>query len=267
MPELPEVETARRTLEPLVVGRRIEGLEVLRPGTLRTHAPEAAARILIGRTITGLTRRGKALLFALSGGWTMTFHFSLWGTILVASSALNDKVTAVVIGLDGGRVIEFRDLQLSNLNLYPTSGLARVSYLVSLGVDPLDRSITPVRFREVLAGRGIIRNLLTDQTRLAGIGNLWANEILFAAKLRPARKAQALSEQHWKALHRATRSVLQRAIRAGGEPEFIDAAGRKGRFRLAVYGRGGEPCRVCGTKIVEGRVGGRPAFHCPKCQR
>ncbi len=267
MPELPEVETARRTLEPLVVGRRIERLDVLRSEVLRTHTPEAAARVLTGRTITGLTRRGKMLLFALSGDWTLTFHFSLWGTILVAPSAVNDKVTAVVIGLDDGRVIEFRDLQLSNLNLYRTSGLGSVSYLASLGVNPLDRSTTPVRFRQVLAGRGVIHNVLTDQTRLAGIGNLWANEILFAAKLRPARKIQALGEQHWKALHRAARSVLQRAIRAGGEPEFVDALGRKGRFRLAVYGRGGQPCRVCGTKIVEGRVGGRPSFHCPRCQR
>ncbi len=267
MPELPEVETARRTLEPLVVGRRIERVEVPRSEALRSHAPADAARILAGRTIAGITRRGKALLFALSGDWTMTFHFSLWGTILVAPSALNDKVTAVVVGLDDGRVIEFRDLQLSNLNLYPNADLGRVPYLASLGVDPRDRSVTPSRFRELLSGRGVIRNLLTDQTRLAGIGNLWANEILFAAKLRPARKAEALSDVQWKALHRATRSVLQRAIRAGGEPEFIDATGRKGRFRLAVYGRGGQPCRVCGTKIVEGKVGGRPSFHCPRCQR
>ncbi len=267
MPELPEVETARRTLEPLVVGRRIERLQVPRPEALRTHTPEAAARILTGRTITGVTRRGKALLFALSGDWTMTFHFSLWGTVLAAPSPRNDKVTAVVVGLDGGRVIEFRDLQLSNIHLYPTARLESATYLASLGVDPLDPSVTLKRFGEVLAGRGVLRTLLTDQTRLAGIGNLWANEILFAAKLRPAREAQALTNPQWKALHRATRSVLQRAIRSGGEPEFIDAAGRKGRVRLMVYGRRGQPCRVCGTKIVEGRVGGRPSFHCPRCQR
>lgn len=267
MPELPEVETARRTLEPLVVGRRIKRVEVLRPEVLRTHAPEAAARILTGRTITGLTRRGKALLFALSGGWTMTFHFSLWGTVLAAPEALSDKATAVVVGLDRGRVIEFRELQLSNLHLYPTAHLGGVTYLASLGVDPLDGSVTPGRFRELLAGRGVIRALLTDQTRLAGIGNLWANEILFGAKLRPARKAPTLSDRHWRALHRAARSVLQRAIRAGGEPEFVDAVGRKGRFRLAVYGRGGQPCRMCGATIVEARAGGRPSFHCPRCQQ
>lgn len=267
MPELPEVETARSTLAPLVVGRRIERIRVFRPEVLRTHTPDDAARILVGRTITNITRRGKALLFALSGEWTMTFHFSLWGTILVAPAAINDKVTAVVLGLDGDRIIEFRDLQLSNLHLHPTAELGRVQYLASLGVDPLDRSVTPARLRALLSGRGVLRNLLTDQARLAGIGNLWVNEILFAARLRPHRRVETLSDQQWKVLHRAMRSVLGRGVRAGGEPEFIDAAGRKGRSRLAVYGRGGQPCRVCGTKIVAGKVGGRPSFYCSRCQR
>jgi formamidopyrimidine-DNA glycosylase len=176
-------------------------------------------------------------------------------------------MTAVALHLDDSRVVEFRDLQLSNLNLYRTAGIDRVPYLASLGLDPLDRAVTLGRFRELLSGRGAIRNLLTDQTRLAGIGNLWALEILFAAGLRPERKGQALSDAAWSRLYRATRSVLQRAIRAGGEPEFIDASGRQGRFRLGVYGRGGQPCRVCGTAIVEGKVGGRPAFYCRRCQR
>jgi formamidopyrimidine-DNA glycosylase len=217
--------------------------------------------------IMGMGRRGKALLFALSDGWTLAFHFSLWGTILVRPASMNDAMTAVVISLDDGRVMEFRDLQLSNLNLYRTVEIERVPYLASLGADPLDRTVMPARFRDLLSGRGAIRNLLTDQKRLAGIGNLWALEVLFAAALRPARKAQGLGTADWNRLHRATRSVLRRGIRMGGEPEFIDAAGRKGRFRLAVYGRGGQPCRVCGTAIVEGKVGGRPAFYCRRCQR
>lgn len=267
MPELPEVETARRTLESLVVGRRITGLDVLRPQVLRSHGHAEGAQILTGRTIEALGRRGKALLFGLSDGWTLAFHFSLWGTILVQPHSVPDPVTAAVIALDDGRSIVFRELQLSNLNLYRTAEIGRAPYLGTLGADPLDPAVTRARFREALSGRGAIRNLLTDQTRLAGIGNLWALEILFAARLRPNRKAQALQAEAWGRLYRATRSVLRRAIRAGGEPEFIDAAGRKGRFRLAVYGRGGQPCRVCGTPIVAGKVGGRPAFYCRRCQR
>jgi formamidopyrimidine-DNA glycosylase len=267
MPELPEVETARSTLAPLITGRRIERLEVLRPEALRTHAPAAASRIVAGRHLAGVDRRGKSLLIHLSGGWTLAFHYALWGVVLVRSRPAPDVSTAALIALDDGKVVEFRDLQLSNLNLYRTAALAKAPSLAGLGPDPLEPSLTPTRFRARLAGRGAVRNLLTDQTRLAGIGNLWALEILFAARLRPGRKAEALSNDAWRRLHRATRSTLRRGIRSGGEPEFIDAIGRRGRFRLAVYGRRGQPCRVCGTKIASGRVGGRPAFWCPRCQR
>jgi formamidopyrimidine-DNA glycosylase len=179
----------------------------------------------------------------------------------------SDHHTAIVIGLDDGRSLEFRELSLSNLNLYPDDALPRVEYFAKLGVDADDPKLTLKRFREIVGGKGAIRNLLTDQTRLAGIGNLWALEILFAAGLRPARKAEALTPEAWARLHRATRAVLRRGIRAGGEPEFLDANGRKGHFRLMVYGRGGEPCHTCGGRIATGRVGGRPAFWCPREQR
>lgn len=266
MPELPEVETARATLAPRVVGRRITGITVRRPETLRSHTPGAAARILIGQAFTDVTRRGKVLLFGLDGGWTLAFHFALWGLILVRPGPADGTRAAVVIDLDDGGRLEFCELQLSSLNLYRTADLPKVASLASLGPDPLERSVTPTRFRQRLAGRGAVRNLLTDQERLAGIGNLWALEILFAAGMRPTRTVQALTTADWGRLYRAVRSVLRRGIRAGGEPEFQDAAGRKGRFRLAVYGRGGQPCRVCGTPIRTGKVGGRPAFFCPRCQ-
>lgn len=267
MPELPEVETARRTLAPHVVGRRIDGIDVRRPQVFRSHAPRDAERILKGRTCAEITRRGKALVFDLGRTWTMTFHFSLWGTILALDRPINDAATALVVALSDGKVIEFRELQLSKLNLFPTTALVDVEYLASLGPDPLDRSVTAPRFRRLLDGRGAVRNLLTDQTRLAGIGNLWALEILFAAGVRPDRKAESLRDDEWRRLYRSTRIVLRRGIRAGGEPEFIDADGRKGRFRLAVYGRGGQPCRRCGRAIMSGKVGGRPSFYCPKDQR
>jgi formamidopyrimidine-DNA glycosylase len=267
VPELPEVEVARRSLEPAVVGRRVRRIEVLKPQALRTHTPAQASKILVGRRITALRRRGKTLLFSLDGAWTMTFHFTLWGLILAKDAVTPDPHTAIVVELDDGRALEFRELSLSSLNLYADGALPRVEYYAKLGVDADDASLTAKRFREVVGGKAAIRNLLTDQSRLAGIGNLWALEILFVAGLRPARKAEALTAEAWGRLHRSTRAVLRRGIRAGGEPEFIDADGRKGRFRLMVYGRGGEPCRACGTRIATGRVGGRPAFWCPTCQR
>lgn len=267
MPELPEVETTRRTLAPQVQGRRITRLEVLRPQALRSHTPEEAARLLVGRTIEAVGRRGKALVMTLDGGWTLLFHFSLAGTVVVRPSPSSDAMTAALIHLDDGRAVEFRELQLSNLHLYRQEELERVPYLAALGPDPLDPTLSLARFRTRLAGRGAIRNLLADQTRLAGIGNLWSQEVLFAAGLRPARNARTLSGPAWERLYRATRTVLRRAIRSGGEPDFVDASGRNGRYRLAVYGRAGEPCRACKTPIATGRVGGRPAYWCPRCQR
>ncbi|MDR7556275.1 MAG: DNA-formamidopyrimidine glycosylase [Armatimonadota bacterium] len=267
MPELPEVETARRTLAAQVVGRRIVGVDVRRPVALRTHRPAEAARLLVGRTIRDVQRRGKALLVTLDEGWTLVFHYTLWGVVVVRPTPANDAMTAMVVALDDGRVIEFRELQLSSLHLVPTDDLARVSFLADLGVDPLDPGLTYRRFRELTAGRGTVRNLLTDQRRLAGIGNLWVQEILFAAGLRPTRTAASLDEAAWRRLFRAVRTVLARAVRAGGEPDFVDATGRKGRARLHVYGRGGQPCRVCGARIVAARAAGRPAFYCPQCQR
>jgi formamidopyrimidine-DNA glycosylase len=267
MPELPEVETLRRSLEPLVVGRRIASFDVARPQALRSHTPAEAAKLLAGRVVIGLSRRGKALIFRLDSAWVLTFHFALWGVVRAAETVTPDAATAAVLAFDGGPQVEFRELQLSGFNLYPASALDDVAFFAEMGPEPMDPGLTAARLREILQGRGAIRNLLTDQTRLAGIGNLWAQEILFAAGLRPGRKAETLTAPLWAELHRATRSVLRRAVRAGGEPEFANARGRKGRFRLAVYGRGGQPCRRCGTTIASARVGGRPVSYCPRCQK
>jgi len=272
MPELPEVETARRTLEPLVVGRRIERLEVVKPRCLRSHAPAEASRILSGRRITAVDRRGKALLFSLEDGWVLAFHFALWGVVRVrdappGGAVAADAATSALLHLDGGRAVEFRELQLSGLHLYRAAELERVPFFAEMGPDALAPGLTLGQFRERLRGRGALRALLTDQSRLSGIGNMWSQEILFAAGLRPSRTAQTLDDAAWARLYRATRTVLRRAVRAGGEPEFPDATGRRGRFALAVYNRAGQPCRTCGAKIAAGRVAGRPAFYCPKCQR
>jgi formamidopyrimidine-DNA glycosylase len=267
MPELPEVETIRRTLEPLLVGRRIASFHVAKPQVLRSHRPPEAARLLTGRVVTGLSRRGKALLFHLDNDWMLAFHFALWGVVRVGDAATADASTAAVLTFDAGPQLEFRELQLSGFNLCPAHAFDRVPFFAEMGPDPLAPGLTAPRFREILQGRGAIRNLLTDQTRLSGIGNLWAQEILFAAGLRPGRKVETLTAPLWTRLYRSTRSVLNRAVRAGGEPEFTDARGRKGRCRLAVYGRGGQACRVCGTTIASGRVGGRPVSYCPTCQK
>jgi len=268
MPELPEVESAKRSLQRVIRGKVVASVEVRSPSAVRTHRPQAFADALAGKRIERVSRRGKTLLFQLSGGWTLIFHFKLWGTLRFVRPAVPpDAQTAVVIAFSDGSSLHFRELQLSELGLHRTPQLDRVAYLASLGVDPLSPTFTPARFRQMLAGRGSIRALLTDQERIAGIGNLWAHEILHAARIRPDRPASSLTPAETRVLYRSIRSVLRRAIAAGGEPEFVDAAGRQGRWRLAVYGRAGQRCPRGDATIKEARLGGRPSFYCPKCQR
>jgi hypothetical protein len=134
MPELPEVEVARRSLDLTIAGRRIAAADIVKPQALRSHRPPQAARILVGQTIRGVARRGKALLFHLDGGWVLTFQFALWGLVRVVEEAVPDAMTAVVLRLDDGRAIEFRELQLSSLNLYPAADFDRVPFFASMGI-------------------------------------------------------------------------------------------------------------------------------------
>ncbi len=268
MPELPEVESTKRSLARLLPGKVVASVAVRITTSVRTHRASAFAKMVVGKRIEGVRRRGKTLLIALSDGWTLAFHFKLWGMVRFSRTpAAPDAQTAVVIAFTDGSSLEFRELQLSELGLHRTADLLRVAYLASLGVDPLSAACAKSRFRELLAGRGTIRAVLTDQTRIAGIGNLWAHEILHAARLRPDRQAATLTPTEADRLYRTMRRVLQRAIRAGGEPEFVDPAGRKGRWRLAVYGRPGQRCPRGDGTIKTARLGGRPSFYCPACQR
>ena len=268
MPELPEVEATARSLKRLLRGKVVSSVDVRLATSVRTHSADAFARLLTGKRIERVSRRGKTLLVTLSEGWTLLVHFRLWGIVRFSRMAVvPDAQTAVVIALTDGSSLEFRELQLSELGLHPTGDLARLKYFASLGVEPLSRAFAKPFFRTLLARRGTIRVLLTDQSRIAGIGNLWAHEILHAARIRPDRQLSTLTPVEADRLYRTIRRVLQRAIAAGGEPEFVDPTGRQGRWRLAVYGRGGQPCPRRDGTIRAVRLGGRPSFYCPTCQR
>ena len=278
MPELPEVETARRSLYRAVVGRTIARVAVLRPAAVRSHTADGFARALRGAAITDVLRRGKALWFVLDHR-VLVFHYMLWGVIRHRPAAAGGGVraagspganaaaspgTSVVLYLDDGSTLEFRDLQLSRFALL-RAGAKDVDQPEA--IEPLAPTTTFDVFRRALGQKGRIKAALSDQDRIAGIGNLWAHEILFDAGLRPDRSLAGLSVSEMRALYRKTRQVLRNAVEAGGEPEFQDVFGQRGRYRLMVYGRAGQACRVCGARIRGGRLGGRPTFFCPSCQR
>lgn len=267
MPELPELEALRASLRTLP-GRTIAGVDVRAATAVRTHRPRRFAELLAGRRIAGVDRAGKALLIRLSGGHVLAIHFKLWGLLrLRPKGETPGEDAALLLRFRDGEGLEFRELQLSTIELYAERDLDRVPYLARLGVDPLSAVFTLQRLRELLAGRAAVRSVLTDQERIAGIGNLWALEILHAARLHPDRPGSSLGPAETAALHEAIRAVLREGIAQGGEPEFVDAAGRQGRARLAVYGRAGQSCPRGDGTIAAGRSGGRPSFYCPECQR
>jgi formamidopyrimidine-DNA glycosylase len=262
VPELPEVEAARRSLARTAVGKTVERAVVRRPVAIRTHSPLGFARAVRGATITEVARHGKSLWFLLDS-WALIFHYKLSGVVRFHEHAPEpDGATALLLVFAGGSALEFRQLQLSSFHLLRRDEAASAAD----GVEPLAATTTFEVFRRAIHSRGMIKDALSRQDRITGIGNLWAHEILFRAGIRPNRKVETLTPEETRRLYRRTRQVLRSAVEAGGEPDFEDALGRAGRYRLAVYGRAGDPCAACGTKIRGGRLHGRPTFFCPSCQ-
>ncbi len=274
MPELPEVETIRRDLTPSVVGRTITGFR-LSPGAervVRNLSARALSRRLRGHRIDGIERRGKYLLFRLDGEDKPVYlavHLRMTGSLLYRHAGdPPDAYVRAVIALDDGSELRYADLRkLGQIWLAdsPEEAVGR------LGPEPLDPAFTVAKLRETLSGRRApIKSVLLDQRAIAGIGNIYADEALFAARIHPLRIADGLSEAEVKRLHRAIRRVLNDALgnRGSSFRDYVDAAGREGRhqLRVKVFRRTGQPCYVCGAEIARIKVGGRSTHFCPHCQ-
>jgi formamidopyrimidine-DNA glycosylase len=270
MPELPEVETIRRSLLPRVAGRRIQRVEV-RERRLRRPIPPDFERRLAGRRIDDIARRGKYLLFALDAGQWLVVHLGMSGSLEVKSGrgivAPHDHV---IVHLDGGDVVVFNDPRRFGLmHVVDAAGLATAT---NTGPDPITEEWTGERLRALIHRRQRpIKNILMDQTLIAGIGNIYANEILHLARIRPRRRGHTLRRREIDALADAMRTVLLDAVRLGGSSisDFRDGDGKPGYFQLhfRVYDRDGQPCHDCGTVIRRVVLVGRSSFYCPLCQR
>jgi formamidopyrimidine-DNA glycosylase len=279
VPELPEVETIRADLEAEVVGRRIDQVRVTGARSVRRH-PDRDAFVagLRGRRFTGVGRRGKYLTCQLAGGRVLVLHLGMSGQLRWAPDADAPVLphTHVALGLEGGGAVRFVDPRTFGevfLTTHPAPE-GRVAELAHLGVDPLAGGLGPAGLLDVLRGRrSQLKALLMDQRVVAGIGNLYADEILFAAGLRWDRCSASLDEGEVARLHRAMTRTLTRAIRARGsslaDAQYRDLFGRPGRFQAhhRVYGREGRPCWRCGAPIVRARWSGRSSFFCDACQR
>ena len=270
MPELPEVETIRRDLLPLLRGRAFTRVWVSPDAPRLVQTPTAAdfARLLPGKRVEDISRRGKFLVFHLSGGLYLVVHLRMTGALLHRpSGAPPDRYVRAVLSLDDGSELRFSDLRkFGALWLVPDVS----PVLGRLGPEPLD-GLTPSLLREVTARRRApIKSVLLDQRALAGLGNIYADEALFAAGLHPQRPASNLSDSEVERLHGAIRRVLTAALddRGASFRDYVDASGREGRhqLRVQVFRRTGQPCYVCGREIARVKVAGRSSHFCPSCQ-
>jgi formamidopyrimidine-DNA glycosylase len=281
MPELPEVETVRRGLEPILVGNQFARVEQRRPD-LRFPLPQRFGERLSGRKVKALDRRAKYLLARLDGGEVLVMHLGMTGRFSINGAVKTPppKHEHIVFHLGDGTRVRYSDARrFGYMDLIPSKSLDSHALFKGLGVEPLSEGFTPAWLAMRLKGKATsIKAALIDQRLIAGLGNIYACEALFGAGISPLRLAGTLATKSGKptqkteALVEAVKSVLEGAIKAGGSSlrDYKRADGRLGRFqhRFKVYGREGKPCakKGCGGTVRRIVQGGRSTFYCPTCQ-
>ena len=273
MPELPEVETIRRTLVEHVRDIKIEKIELIWPAAVCGWEDKPFEALVTGRRIKTIDRRGKYLLIVLDEDLTLIAHMRMTGRLNYYPEHLEpEKHTHVVFRLEHGEV-HFSDVRkFGRIQAIPTPLCFSGSSLRKLGPEPLEDEFTPAVLKERFGKKKVfLKAALLDQTVLAGMGNIYVDEALFLAELSPDRRVDTLSEKEISKLHQAIQNVLQAGIDAQGTSfrDYRDANGEKGSFEqaLQVYGRGGKPCQVCGQTLERIRLAGRTTVYCTRCQR
>jgi formamidopyrimidine-DNA glycosylase len=277
MPELPEVEVVRRDLERELVGKRVKGVEVDGMRTVRRHhnRKQFITR-LEGKKFTAVERRGKYILARIEGGDVLVIHLGMSGQLLRAKSGRETKAkhTHVIITFTQGGQLRFVDPRtFGEMFVTEADSLDRVSELSHLGIDPLENALSWEQFGALITQRHAkLKPLLMDQKFLAGIGNIYSDEILWGAGLRWDRSSDSLSAQEVRRLYRSMVETLQDAVKYRGsslsDMQYVDLNGKPGEYQLQhkVYARDGETCRRCRHTIVRERYGGRSTFYCEACQ-
>jgi formamidopyrimidine-DNA glycosylase len=274
VPELPEAETIVRDLAPRLAGRTLRRPKILKPDVLRSVSPRRLERALSGARVAGLARRAKHLVLLLTGGNRVVFRLGMTGALLVydrALSAEQKRYAVLRATLDDGGILVFRDVRrLGGIYLLDEAGWR--SYTGRIGWEPLDPGFDLATFRSLLRkSTQAVKKVLMDQRKLAGVGNIYANEALFLAGIDPSRPASRVDPAEAERLLGAVRGVLRAAIENRGTTvrDYRTGTGRMGshQFALHVYGREGEPCVRCGTPLAGTHaIDGRATTFCWRCQ-
>jgi formamidopyrimidine-DNA glycosylase len=273
VPELPEVETVRALLEPVLTGRRFERVEIRDPRVTRPVEPREVAAELEGEVVEAVDRRGKYLIFRFETGRVLLIHLRMTGTVrhVVDGAPEHDPHLRVVVRLDDGSDVIYRDVRRFGTWLLLEPG-EETDYLAQrLGEEPLTRAFTPKSLAARLnRRRAPVKAALLDQRAAAGMGNIYADEALWRARIHPLRAAGDLDEDEVRRLHKGVREALKAGIARQGTTlrDYRTPDGASGRMQTAlrVYGRDGEPCYRCGAEIGKTRAAGRGTWYCPSCQ-
>jgi formamidopyrimidine-DNA glycosylase len=274
MPELPEIEVLRRSLEPSLVGDRVVGLRVRNAALREPVDRRRLGRLVRGRAVEEVRRRAKYLLIGLEAGSTLVVHLGMSGRLtLLAGDAPAQPHEHVAFRLAGGRRLAFRDPRRFGLVFaLPTRRLATDRHFARLGVEPLGEELTGDTLAGLARGRrGPVKSFLMDGRLIVGVGNIYASEALHRATIHPRRSVARISRRSWQRLAAAVRATLEQAIAEGGTTlnDFADGEGRSGYFQvsLRVYGRAGQACPRCGRAVRRLVMAGRSPVYCPGCQR
>jgi len=272
VPELPEVETIRSKLAPVLTGRRFESVTILDPRLVRPYEPAEVAAELTGEHVASVERRGKYLIVRFESGRVLLIHLRMTGSLRHGDAGrAEDAHRRAVVRLDDGSDVVYRDVRRFGTWLLLEPDEVEPYLGARLGEEPLDALFTAARLGERLAGRRApLKAALLDQRTLAGMGNIYVDEALWRARLHPLRPAHTIDRNELRRLHRGVRAALDAGLARQGSTlrDYRQPDGTAGSMQheFRVYGRGGEPCDRCGTPIAKTRVAGRGTWFCPVCQ-
>jgi formamidopyrimidine-DNA glycosylase len=270
MPELPEVETTINDLKPFVIGRKIENIDILSGRTIAEPSAEDFQKGLIGRKIISLSRRGKHLVFELGNSTFLIIHMRMTGSLMLKKAGEEPEAyVRVIFYLDDGMAIHFRDMRRFG-RMWLVKDKNQV--VGKLGPEPLEPAFTAAILEKILKNRKLpIKSLLLDQTLIAGIGNMYADEALYRARIHPLRPGNSLTKAEFKRMHEAIQTVLEQGIRNKGASTdtYVRPEGTKGEAQLQfqVAHQKGKECPVCGGPVERITVQQRGTFFCPLCQK
>ncbi len=273
MPELPEVETVKRTLLANITGKKISKVSLYYQGNIRRPKPEIFCQMLTNKIFKDIQRRGKFLIFYLSGRLVLIVHLRMTGQLVYLNSVEPlEKHTHLVFSLQNGMDLRYLDIRkFGTFDLLAEEELKSFKSLQQLGLEPLSPNFSLQKFKEAFMGRSkSVKALLLDQTIVAGIGNIYADEILYKVGFHPEMITRDLTGLDFEDLHKGIVDILELGVQYRGTTfrNYVDGEGKHGQFQdfLNVYGRKGEPCFRCGAEIRKIKVAGRGTYYCPGCQ-